>query len=158
MDPNVKPEKQILKLPNLGTKLNPQNKPRLGQGRAGLRRKMKTAIQVQPREVSQIKEPTLPKQKEGIQTPLTKSATDRLIGQMPETCIMPEHTIRPKMNAEQVLFYPDPLIKSLPRTPDIKTQDYRKINLHLDLDINKDFKENSLYQEGIISDQTNLNY
>ena len=39
VDLNVKPEKQILKPPNLATKPNPQNKPRLGQGRVGLRRK-----------------------------------------------------------------------------------------------------------------------
>ena len=38
VDPNVKPEKQILKSPNLATKQNPWNKPRLGQGRLGLRR------------------------------------------------------------------------------------------------------------------------
>ena len=74
VDLNVKPEKQILKPPNLTTKPNPLNKPRLGQGRAGLTRKMKTHIQVQlqvqPREVSQKKVQTLPKQKECIQTPL----------------------------------------------------------------------------------------
>ena len=31
-------------------------------------------------------------------------------------------------------------------------QDDRKIHLDLDLEINKDFKENSPYQEGIISE------
>ena len=60
---------------------------------------MKTPVQIQPqiqnRELSQIKEQTLSKQKEGIQTPLTKPTTDRHIEQLPETCIMPEHTIRP---------------------------------------------------------------
>ena len=56
-----------------------------------------------------------------------------------------------KMNMEQVPFYPDPLVKHPPRLPDIKTQNDRKINLDFDLDINKDFEENSLYQEGIIS-------
>ena len=43
VDLNVKPEKQILKPPKLATKPNPQNMPRIGQGRVGLRRKMKTA-------------------------------------------------------------------------------------------------------------------
>ena len=80
VDPNEKPERHILKPPNLATQPNLQNKPRLGQGRAGLRRKKKAPIQVQtqvqPRDVSQIKEQTLPKQKEGIQTCLTKPATD----------------------------------------------------------------------------------
>ena len=85
---------------NLATEPNPQNKAILGQGRAGPRRKMKASThgqpQVQSRKISQIKEQTLSKQKEGIQIPLTKPTTDRLIGQLPETCIMPEHTIRPK--------------------------------------------------------------
>ena len=38
-------------------------------------------------------------------------------------------------------FHPDPLMKPPPRPWDIKTQDDRKINLDLDLDINKDFEE-----------------
>ena len=156
VDPNVKPERQILKCPNLTTQPNVQNRPRLWQGRAGLRRKMKAPIQVQtqvqPRDVSQIKEQTLPKQKEDIQTPLTKSTTDRHVGQMPETCIMPEHTIRPKVTETQIPIYPDPLMKTLPRPSDVKMQDGRKINLYLDLEINKDFEENSLYQEGMISE------
>ena len=42
-------------------------------------------------------------------------------------------------------------MKPPPRLPDVKTQDDRKINLDLDLEINKDFEENSPYQEGIIS-------
>ena len=71
---------------------------------------------------------------------------------MPETHIMPNHTRRPKRNAEQVPFYPDPLTKPPPRPPDIKTQDNRRMTLDLDLDINKDFEENSPYQEGIISE------
>ena len=82
---------------------------------------------------------------------LTKSTTDRYIGHMPKTCIMPDHTIRPNMDAGQVPFYPDSLIKPPPRPPDIKTYDNRRTTLGLDLDINKDVEENSSYQEGTIS-------
>ena len=39
-----------------------------------------------------------------------------------------------------------------PRLLDVKTQDNRKINLDLDLEVNKDFEENLPYQEGIISE------
>ena len=46
VDPNIKPERQILKSPNPPTQLNHQNNLRLGQGRAGLRRKMRAPIQV----------------------------------------------------------------------------------------------------------------
>ena len=48
VDPNVKPEKQILKPPNLATKPNSQYKSRLGKNRVSLGRKMKIPIQVQP--------------------------------------------------------------------------------------------------------------
>ena len=54
-------------------------------------------MQVQPRDVSQIKDQTLSKQKEGIQTPFTEPTTDRHIKQRPNTYIMPEHTMRPKV-------------------------------------------------------------
>ena len=113
---------------------------------------LQVQMQVQPRDVSQIKEQSLSKQKEGIQTPLTKPTTDRHIEQRPETCIMPEHTIRPKVTETQVPIYPDPLMEPPPRPLDIKMQDVRKINLNLDLEINKDIEENSTYQEGIISE------
>ena len=56
------------------------------------------------------------------------------------------------MTGIQVPFYPDPLMKPPPRPPDIKKQNDRQINLDLDLEINKDIEENSLYQEGIISE------
>ena len=46
--------------------------------------------------------------------------TDRLIGHMPETLIIPYHTIRPKINTRQVPFSTDPLIKPPPRPPNIK--------------------------------------
>ena len=100
VDPSVKPEKQILKPLKLAKEPNPQSKPRLGQGRVGLRRKMKCPVQTQPQiqtsGINQVKEHTLSKQKEGIQPPLTKPTTDRSIGHMPETHIMPDHAIRPK--------------------------------------------------------------
>ena len=38
------------------------------------------------------------------------------------------------------------------RPPDKMTQNDRQINLDLDLEINRDFEENSPYQEGIISE------
>ena len=106
--------------------------------------------QVQFKDVSKTREQTLSKQREGIQTPLTKQTTVRHIEQRPETGIMPEHTIRPKVTEMQIPISSDPLMKPPPRLLDIKMQDDRKINL--DLEINKVFEENSLYQEGIISE------
>ena len=66
---------------------------------------------------------------------------------------MPEYTIRPKVIEIQIPIYPDPLRKPPARLPDIKMQDDRKINMDLDLEINKDFEENSPYQKGIISER-----
>ena len=43
-------------------------------------------------------------------------------------------------------------MKPPPRLPDKKSQNDRQTNSDLDIDINKDFEENSPYQEGIISD------
>ena len=57
-----------------------------------------------------------------MQPPLTKLTTDRSIGHMPKTHIIPDYIIRPKINTRQVPFYPDPLIKPPPRPPDTKTQ------------------------------------
>ena len=95
---SVKPEKQILNFTKLLKGPNPQSKPRIGQGRAGLRRKMKISVQIQPQiqtsGVDQVKDQTLPKQKEVIQPPLSKSTTDISIGHMPEIHIMPNPTIR----------------------------------------------------------------
>ena len=143
VDPNMKRERKKLKLPKLTTQLNPQGKPRLGQDRADPRRKTsaptQVQTQVQSKNVSQTKEQTLSKQREGIQTPLTKQTTVRHIEQRPETDIMPAHTIRPKVTKTQISIYPDPLMKPPPIPPDIKMQDDRKINLDLDLEINKDF-------------------
>ena len=52
----------------------------------------------------------------------------------------------------QVPFYPDPIMKPPPRSPDSIKQGNRQIELDLDLEINKDLEENSPYQEGIISE------
>ena len=102
---------------------------------------MKIPMQIQPQlqtsGVDQVKEQTLPKQKEVVQPPLTKVTTDRPIGHMPETCIIPDHTIGPNINTRQVPFYLGPLIKSPPRLPDIKTQYNGRMPFDLDLDINK---------------------
>ena len=70
-----------------------------------------------------------------VQPPLTKLTSDRSIGHMPETGIVPDHTFRPKMNIRQGTFYPGPLIKPPATPPDIKTQDNKRMTLDLDLDI-----------------------
>ena len=105
---------------------------------------------MQFKEENQTREQAISKQSEGTQTPLTRQTTVRHLEQRPETGIMPEHLIRPNMTEIKIPIYPDPLMRSPPRPPDIKVQDDRKINLGLE--IIKDFEENPPYQEGIISE------
>ena len=94
--------------------------------------------------------PRLPDVK--TQAPLTKQTTVRHIEQDLENDKIPKHINKPMVTEIKITIYPDPLMKPPPRLPDVKTQDDRKINLDLDLEINKDFEENSLYQEGIKSE------
>ena len=76
VDPNIKLERQMLKSPN--PTIQP-NKPRVGQGREGLRREMSVPTQVQSKDENQTKEQTLFKKREGIKTPLTKQTAVRHI-------------------------------------------------------------------------------
>ena len=49
-------------------------------------------------------------------------------------------------------MYPNHISKPTPKLPERVTQNNRQANLELDLEINRDFKENLPYQEGIISE------
>ena len=58
--------------------------------------------------------------------------------------------IGPRLETRPVHSYPDPILRLPPRLPDLKEN--RRDLLDLDMDISIDFEENSLYQEGIISE------
>ena len=49
-------------------------------------------------------------------------------------------------------MYPNQVAKPLLKLPERVIQDGKQIDLELDIEINKDFEENSPYQEGIISE------
>ena len=83
---------------------------------------------------------------------MARQNADRHTKQRPEIGKVPEHFIRPTVTEIQIPIYPNPLMKSPPKLPEIKAQDDRKIYVDLDLEINKDFEENSPYQEGKISE------
>ena len=51
-----------------------------------------------------------------------------------------------------ILIYPNQVAKPIPKLPERVIQNDRQIDLELHLEINKDFEENSPYQEGIISE------
>ena len=130
INPDIKPERQILKSQNSA------NKPKLTQGREGLRREMKAPAQVQSqvqiKDENQTRDQTLSKQKEVLQMPLTKHITVRYIEQGSENDIIPEYINKPTVTEIKIPIYPDPLKKPPPRLRDVKMQDDRKINLELD--------------------------
>ena len=119
INPDIKPERQVLKSQNLA------NKPKLGQGREGLRREMKAPAQVQSqvqtKDENQTRKQTLTKQK-GLQMSLTKQTTVRYIEQRPKNNIIPEHiNNKPTATEIKIPIYPDLLMKPPPRLPDIKS-------------------------------------
>ena len=72
-----------------------------------------------------------------------KSQMEQSRENTPEQIYVPQKPIIP-MNPNQI---PNPT----PKLPERVTQNDRQVNLELDLEINRDFEENSPYQEGIIS-------
>ena len=89
INPNIKRERQIW------TSQNSINKPKLGQGREGLRKEIKVPAQVQIKEENQSREQALTKQKEDLQAPLTRQTTVRNIEQEPKNDITLKHVSKP---------------------------------------------------------------
>ena len=80
--------------------------------------------------------------------PIEQSANKKSIEPNREN--IPKHVYRPQ--EIKVPIYPNQITQPPPKPPDKVIQDDRQIDLELDLGINKDFEENSPYQEGIISE------
>ena len=169
LDPHVQPGKQR-PLPSLpihsidkGPPTHPIPKPRIGQGRAGLRRKVKTHQPISlPQQtpaqpmVSQVPKVALP-----LPEPNTQSQVDVLPQHvsipLPQhqlidpTCIV--QPIGPKIQHRPSPPYHDPYSRPPPRPPDVTDPiDSRKDLSDNDLDRNVDIEENSPFQEGIISE------
>ena len=90
---------------------------------------VQTQTQIQTSGVDKVKNRHYQNQKGVMQQALTQLTTDRSIGHRPETSIIPDHTIGSKINAGQVPFYPDLLIKLPPRLPDINMYHNRRTTL-----------------------------
>ena len=82
----------------------------------------------------------------------TRQNTDKYMELKSGDDTTPEYFYRPWLTEIKTSTYPDSLVKSPPKPPDVNIQHDRQINLDLDIEINKDFEENSPYQEGIISE------
>ena len=145
INPDIKSERQAQKSQNLAYK------SKAGQEKEGIRRERRVPTQVQG-QVQIKNENQTREQTKNLQVPLTKQTTVKYIEQELENDITPRYISRPTVTEIKVPNYPDPLRKPPSRLPGLKTQDFRKINLDIHLEINKDFEENSPYREGIISE------
>ena len=133
LDPNLRPEKQHT-IPKQGK----SERPQMGQGRAGSKRKKPDPINQAINQPSNVTQdiPGRTKLVTGKTNSIhsTNSASDRLINNNP---FMPD-----------VLLYPDPLLRA-PKQQTIK-QNTQEINPNPI--INFDFEESSPFQEGIMSE------
>ena len=151
--PHVKPENlKSVKLPT--DKRPPIPKPRIGQGRARIRRKAKVVLSTQmpiqppvPNVATSLPEPVIQSQ-ETVQTEHQLAAQTPIRQQASPTSI--KQSIGPRTEHRPIPFYPDLILRPHPRPPYLK--DARKDLLDLDMDRNINSEENSPYQEGIISE------
>ena len=138
IDPDLKPEWIVRKLQKLA------EKPRPEQDRVDPLVQEQTQVTGE----NHIKEQLIAKQRKHISAPQVEQNISRCIEKGRYT--IPKHLNRPQVEKKQTLNYPDPVMKPPPTPPNKIAQNDRQINLDLDLEINKDFEENSPYQEGII--------
>ena len=169
LDPHVRPGKQK-PLPSLpihsidkGPPTHPIPKPRIGQGRARLRRKVKTNQPIPlPQQTSAQPVTTyIPKTALPLPEPITQSQVDvqpqHIAIPLPQhqpidpTCIIQQ--IGPTIQQRTSPPYHDPYARPPPKPPDITDPLYsQKDLLDNDLDRKVEIEENSPFQEGIISE------
>ena len=164
LDPHVQPGKQKsfpIQTINKGMPTHPIPKPRIGHGRAGLRRKVNTLQPIPlPRQL-----PTQPitKHAQKVVVPLPEP-TNQLQSHVQSQIlprpssqhhpIDPTHIpqqIGPKIQHRPTPSYHDPYTRPPPKPPDTSDpSDSRKDLLDSDLDRKVEIEENSPFQEGII--------
>ena len=117
----------------------PIPKPRIGQGRAGIRRKVRIVLppQTPAPKVTQSLPETVTQSQETVQTEHRSPAQTDI-----------KQPIGPTFENRPIPFYPDPNLRLPLWPPDLK--ETRRDLSDLDTEININFKENSPYQEGII--------
>ena len=179
LNPHVKPERQrlLLSLPthstpptNLaqpfdkGPPTHPVPKPRIGQGRAGIKRKIRTNQPIPlPKQMLAQPIPTpAPKEAPSLPEPIVQSQ-ESVQPQHHIPIPLPHHQpvdptcftqpIGPKIQPRPIPPYHDPYARPPPRPPDITNSiNNWKDLLDTDTDRNVDIEENLPFQEGIISE------
>ena len=144
LDMNIHPEKQVVK-----------PIARLGQGRAGLRHKIKTKISIllmhimekpppealQP-NTSKIQDRTIPTP--NFATPQVKPKVDT------STKIIDRNAIQEV--GREIPIYPDPVYRSPPKPEKTSIPNIPESLLDIDPELTNKFKDNSPFQEGVISE------
>ena len=142
----------------------PLPKPRVGQGRAGIRRKPKVTAPI-PKPI-QLPAPPIPKPAPRTVLPLPEHVTqlqDSIIPPHPvptalQLIVEPTpasitQPIEPITHNRPIPPYHEPFVRPQPRPPDATTmKDNRKDLSDFDTDRKTEFEENSPHQEGIISE------
>ena len=169
LDPHVQPGKQR-SFPSLpiqtidkGPPTHPIPKPRIGQDRAGLRRKVKTLQPISsthqlpaqpiskhvPKTAIPLPEPTNQSQSHVQPQIMSRPLSQHQL--VDPTCIIQQ--IGPKIQHRPFPPYHDPHARPPPKPPNITDPlDSRKDLLDNDLDRRVEIEENSPFQEGIISE------
>ena len=164
LDPHVQPGKQKsfpIQTVNKGMPTHPIPKPRIGQGRAELRRKVNT-LQPMPLPCQPPTQPIIKHVKKAV-VPLpepTNQSQSHVQSQILPRPLSPHHPIDPihipqqigpKIQHRPTPSYHDPYARPQPKPPDIPDPlDNWKDLLDNDLDRKVEIEENSPFQEGII--------
>ena len=164
LDPHIQPGKQKtfpIQAVNKGMPTHPIPKPRIGQGRARLRRKVKAPQPItspHPLPAQPITEHDsrmvvpLPKSTNQLQSHMQSQILPRPLSQ--HHLIDPVHIpqqIGPKIQHRLTPSYPDPYARPSPKPPDaLNPLDSQKDLLDNDWDRKVEIEENSPFQEGII--------
>ena len=143
-----------------GPPIHPISKPRIGQGRAELKRKTNQPVPLPKWTIAQPIQTPAPKEVFSLPDPIVQSH-GKVQPQHHIPMPLPHHQptdptcnmqpIGPKIQHRPSPPYHDPYARPPPRPPDvINLIDSQKDLLDTDLDRNVDLEENSPYQEGII--------
>ena len=142
---NIQPAKQAIR-PLKGNDIL-QEKPRIGQRRAGKRRRRLPSIN------QAIAQSAVPSKKISEASKIEKKIINHPGFTTPVQSInnpsMAVITRRPMI--KNIPFYPDPIYIPPPKPVGISTSESPE-NINISLEFNVDFKENSPFQEGIISE------
>ena len=166
LDPHMQPGKQKsfpIQTVNKGMPTHPIPRPRIGHGRAGLRRKVKAPLPIASPHLLPVQPITehdsrtavpLPEPTNQLQSHVQSQILPRPLSQ--HHLIDPTHIpqqIGPKIQHRPTPSYHDPYARPPPKPPDISDPlDGRKDLLDNDSDRKVEIEENSPFQEGIISE------